>query len=143
MSKSSYPRTYQTVPTAGNPRRTEAWALTEAARRLNEAAQADPLDPVALLTAARLNWRLWTIFQAEMASPDCMLSVEIRQNMIALCNFVDKATVDLISSPHARKVNVLVNINREIAAGLLASAQNSAAAEQTAQPSPAALDQTS
>jgi flagellar protein FlaF len=120
MSKSSYPQGYRTVPTPGNPRHTEAWALTEAARRMKEAAQSDPLDLGTFLQAVRLNWRLWTIFQAEMSSPDCKLPVEIRQNMIALCNFVDKTAVDIISDPHPSKVNVLININREIASGLLA-----------------------
>lgn len=94
---------------------------------MKEAAQSDPLDLGAFLQAIRLNWRLWTIFQAEMSSPDCKLPVEIRQNMIALCNFVDKTAVDIISDPQASKVNVLVNINREIASGLLAQPAGAAA----------------
>jgi flagellar protein FlaF len=117
---------------------------------MKETAQSEPFDPLPFLHAARLNWRLWTIFQAEISSPDCQLPVEIRQNMIALCNFVDKMTVDLITDPKPRKVDSLININREIAAGLLASSQNSeaeAAAQSTSldpvQPARGAVDQTS
>ena len=118
MPNQSYQSQYPTVPTGGNPRQTEAWALTEAARRINEA-QREPVDTEVLLQAVRLNWRLWTIFQAEMTSPDCQIPHEIRQNMISLCNFVDKVTVGFISDTKPDKLNVLININREIAGGLL------------------------
>jgi len=118
MPKQSYQGQYQTVPPGGNPRQTEAWALTEAARQIKEA-QTEPVDTEVLLKSVRLNWRLWTIFQAEMTSPDCPLPIGIRQNMISLCNFVDKVTVDFISDTKPEKLNVLVNINREIAGGLL------------------------
>ena len=133
MSKSSYPSPYRMTPTPGNPRQMEAWALTEAARRMKEA-QTEPLDPAAFLHAVRLNWRLWTIFQAEMSSPDCPMPAEIRTNMIALCNFVDKTTVDIISQPIATKVNVLININREIASGLLATPPGESATLDAAPP---------
>ena len=41
--------------------------------------------------------------------------------MISLCNFVDKVTVDFISDTKPEKLDVLININREIASGLLAT----------------------
>ena len=85
------------------------------------------MNTEALLTAARLNWRLWTIFQAEITSPECQLPIELRQNMLALCNFVDRVTVELLTDPAPSKVNVLININREIASGLLATPPESPA----------------
>jgi len=102
----------------GNPRETEGRALLESARRL-AAAQTSPEDRDAIRSAARLNWRLWTIFQAEITAPECALPPEIRQNMINLCNFVDKRTVDVLAQPEPQKIDVLININRQIAAGLL------------------------
>ena len=108
----------QPTTQGGNPRETEGRALLEAARRLAEA-QKSPDDRDTLRAAARLNWRLWTIFQAEVVAPDCELPHEIRQNMINLCNFVDKRTVDVLAQPEPQKVDVLININRQIAAGLL------------------------
>lgn len=102
----------------GQPRQTEGRALLEAARRMAEAQQA-PEDSKALRDAARLNWRLWTIFQAELSAPESQVPVEIRQNMLNLCNFVDKRTVDILAEPKAGSFDVLININRQIAAGLL------------------------
>lgn len=140
-SSNAYPsQGYQNRPQAGNPRQTEAWALTEAARRLREAQQADPFDAGRFLDALRLNWRLWTIFQAELCSPECQVPMDIRRNMLALSNFVDKTTVGLLANPQPEKANVLININRELAAGLFADpaqAQQQPAQPQGAQEPPA------
>ncbi len=118
-------------PTAqgGNPRETEGRALLEAARRLSDA-QKMPDDRDSMRAAARLNWRLWTIFQAEVVAPDCELPHEIRQNMINLCNFVDKRTVDILAQPEPQKVDVLININRQIAAGLLTNPKQATASQE-------------
>lgn len=112
----SYPNAYSNIPSPGNPRETEAWALTEAARRMSEAQRRD--DNAALLDAVRLNWRLWTIFQAEIAGDASQLPQELRQNMLSLCNFVDKTTVDIIADPVPKKVDILITVNRHLAAGL-------------------------
>lgn len=102
----------------GEPRETEGRALLEAARQMAEA-QSDPGNTKAMRDAARINWRLWTIFQAELSAPDCPMPVEIRQNMLNLCNFVDKRVVDILAKPAPQKLDVLINVNRQIAAGLL------------------------
>ncbi|MBR9971350.1 flagellar biosynthesis regulator FlaF [Magnetospirillum sulfuroxidans] len=109
--------TYKSMPQPGNPRETEAWALTESARRMSVAKQAD-ISEDDMLAAVRLNWRLWTIFQAELAGPECALPLEMRQDMLSLCNFVDKRTVEIIADSDRSKLDILVNINRQIAAGL-------------------------
>ena len=108
----------------GAPRETEGRALLEAARRMAET-QGNPQDTDAMRDAARLNWRLWTIFQAELSAPDCPMPVEIRQNMLNLCNFIDKRIVDILAKPLPRKFDVLINVNRQIAAGLLAKPEQS------------------
>ena len=97
----------------------EGWALIEMARRLDSAIQVWEQEPDALLNAVRLNWRLWTIIQAELLEPECQVPQEIRQNLLNLSNFIDKRSVELISKPHPDKIAVLVNINRQIGAGLL------------------------
>lgn len=124
---------YKMIPAGGNPRLTEAWALTEAAKAMR-AAQAEDASEEQLLHAARLNWRLWTIFQADLSQDECPLPVEIRQNMLSLCNFIDKAMVDIIANPKPEKLNVLININREIAYGLFSSVpEENAQAETSAE----------
>ncbi len=102
----------------GAPRETEGRALLEAARRLSEAQQ-NPEDRNGLREAARLNWRLWTIFQAELSAPECPVPQEIRVNMLNLCNFVDRRTVAVLAEAKPQLLDVLINVNRQIAAGLL------------------------
>lgn len=127
---------YKTMPQPGNPRETEAWALTESARRMSVAKQPE-ITEADMLTSVRLNWRLWTIFQAELAGPECSLPLEMRQDMLSLCNFVDKRTVEIIADTDRSKLDILININRQIAAGLFTvppSAEGEVA-EQAAPPS--------
>jgi len=124
---------YSSIPAAGNPRETEAWALTEAARRMSTGqAESVPIDD--FLAAVRLNWRLWTIFQAELSEPECELPLEMRQNMLSLCNFVDKRSVEIISTRERALAGVLINVNRQLAAGLFTQIPVDAATTAAAPP---------
>ena len=119
MSNESALHSYNLFHKAGGaPRETEGRALLEAARRLSEAQQ-NPEDRNGLREAARLNWRLWTIFQAELSAPECPVPQEIRVNMLNLCNFVDRRTVAVLAEAKPQLLDVLINVNRQIAAGLL------------------------
>ncbi len=113
-------------PQPGVPTYTEAWALIEAARRMAEAADRFNPDDIAsrrdLREPLRLNWRLWTIFQAQLTLGESLnVPDEVRMNMLTLCKFVDKHTVDTMTKPTVEKVGALVDLNRNIASGLLAS----------------------
>lgn len=127
MSTEQLVNKYNVPPPEGNPRATEAWALTQAALRMKAAQQTNELE--AMLTAVRLNWQLWTIIQSELLSPDCPVPADIRQNVLSLANFIDKHTVAFIGAPEAKKLNVLISINRELAGGLYAAAPAPAAGE--------------
>lgn len=111
---------YVKVPQGGMPQYTEAWALVEAARRMAEATLADD-SKTAMREALRLNWRLWTIFQAELTAGTSNVTEEVRMNMLTLCKYIDQHTVDAIPFPTAEKIKVLVEINRNIANGMLES----------------------
>ncbi|HBM13195.1 MAG TPA: hypothetical protein DD390_10920, partial [Rhodospirillaceae bacterium] len=102
------------------PQAAEGYALVEIARRMDEAAR-NPDDGAAIRDVVRLNWRVWTIFQAELVDPECQTPREIRENLINLSNFIDKKSAELIGTPDASKLRVLININRQIGAGLLGS----------------------
>lgn len=124
---------YSSVPTAGSPSHTEAWALTEAARRIaialgKVAACADDLAlPAAkreLRDTLRLNWRLWTIFQAELTLETNPIPMDLRQNMLTLCQFVDNHTIACMSSIDPEQIKTLIDINRNIAQGLLEGLNN-------------------
>jgi flagellar protein FlaF len=117
-------KAYQRTPEPGNPVRSEAWALLEAARTLNQTKDG-PIDD--FRAALRANWRLWTIFQASLIEPDCTMPNEIRGNLLGLANFIDKTTVELLAERDAKRIEALVNINRQISEGLLEGARADAA----------------
>ncbi len=119
---------YDQVPQPGNPTYSEAWALVEAARRMAAPLEYGSLDDAAniskLREALRLNWRLWTIFQTELSVEDGPVPTNIRESMLSLCNFVDKHTVETLNNTSAERVVTLIEINRQIANGLLESLHN-------------------
>jgi len=130
---------YSSVPAPGSPSHTEAWALTEAARRiavaLEKTAAASELDlPAAkreLRDAIRLNWRLWTIFQAELTLDTNPVPLELRQNMLTLCQFVDNHTIACMRDVNPEQIKTLIDINRNIAQGLLEGINNATKLEQS------------
>jgi len=101
-------------------RQTEARALLEAARRMSEA-QNSPDDREEYRAALRLNWRLWTIIQSDLVSEENALPAEIKANIMSLSVFIDKQTVGALAGPDVAKMNVLIEINRNIASGLMAT----------------------
>lgn len=115
----------------------EGWALIEAARRM-DGARVDPEDTDTVLTSVRLNWRIWTIIQAALVDPECPLPKQIRENLINLSNFIDKRSAQMIANPKAvEKMDVLININRQIGAGLLGNAGEDAGPVEPAESPPA------
>ncbi len=131
---------YERTPEPGDPRQTEAWALIQAAKRLAMAIthgeDSDRETKNLRRNALRLNWRLWTIFQAELTQERQDLPTEIHRNMLTLCQFVDKHTVGALVEPTAEALRVLIDINRNLAAGLMSqpAGTESAPAEATAEP---------
>ena len=134
------------TPQEGNPRATEAWALTEAARRMVHASM--QTDVNVMREALRLNWRLWTIFQADLTvALESDPTNDVTVNMLTLCQFVDRHTVDTLAAPTKDKLDVLIGLNRQIAAGLKESLENDPvskpqAAEEQQQPSRQAMTET-
>lgn len=82
-----------------------------------------------VLAAVRLNWKLWTIIQADILDDASLLPLEIRQNLLDLSNFIDKHTVGIITAPDLAKLPTLIDINKNIAAGLFDSLRNAVASE--------------
>ena len=121
MQRSNQSQAYRSSQRLGsNARDTEAQALLEAARRLDSATGSET-DRDAYRAALRLNWRLWTIIQADVSSEGSPLPDEIRQNILSLSVFVDRHTVKALAEPSNTKLRILVDINRNIAAGLMAN----------------------
>lgn len=73
--------------------------------------------------ALRHNQKVWSFFQAEITQPDNPLPDEIKKNLLALSVFVDKRIFEIMAYPEAKKLDILVEINRNLAAGLRGSPQ--------------------
>lgn len=104
----------------GRPQTTESLALMQAARRLNAARDAVEQNVEGYREALRLNWRLWTIIQCDVASDENNLPDELKANIMSLSIFVDRQTLDALNAPAASKLGILIDINRNVAAGLSA-----------------------
>jgi flagellar protein FlaF len=105
-------------------REAEATALMKAAAMLKHcqtnwsAADRD----ASLDRALRFNQRLWTFFQVALTDPGNPLPAAIKQNMLSLSRFIDRHTFQVMSFPDPAKLDILINININIAAGLKAPA---------------------
>lgn len=106
---------------ADNPRELEARVLLKANKKFKALQEnwgkitQDDLDDV--LTFNRQIWMMFTDTAVE--DPDENRSIELRNNIASLGMFIFKHTLDVLGSPTPEKLNVLIEINQEIAAGLM------------------------
>ncbi|MDP2431755.1 MAG: flagellar biosynthesis regulator FlaF [Pseudomonadota bacterium] len=68
--------------------------------------------------ALSYNQRVWSFFQAELSVDENPLPEEIRRNLLALSFFVDRRSFDMLAYPAPEKLDVLISINNNVAAGL-------------------------
>lgn len=103
-------------------RELEADALTGAAMRLRKIQIGWDLDCdngyETLAAAVRHNQKLWSIFQAELATESNALPVKLREQLLSLSIYIDRQSLDLIAYPAPEKIKSLIDINLAIAAGL-------------------------
>ena len=71
--------------------------------------------------ALRLNQMIWTIFQGELSQDENPLPVEIKQQILTLSAYIDKTIFEAMANPTPEKLTTLININQNIAAGLMSS----------------------
>ncbi len=102
-----------------NPRELEANLLLKAAARLQAIRDAWDRGKPDLDDALLYNRKLWSIFLTSVTSPEHPLPVAIRQNIANLGLFVMNQTVSMMTNPRREQLESLININRELAAGLL------------------------
>ena len=72
----------------------------------------------ALDDALRYNQKIWDVFQNDWRSQECPLPREMRENLLSLCVFVRKTTLDIIAYPKKEKLESLITINENLASGL-------------------------
>jgi len=110
-------------------REIEAEALTRAALLLQVCQQNwDAPDRAGKLAEAlEFNQKLWSIFQGALAEPDHPMPVELRTNILRLGRFIDGRIFDMMAYPTPEKLDVIVRINQNLAAGLRTGADTTPA----------------
>ena len=101
-----------------SPRELEADLLLKAASRLQAVYDAWDSKRPELNAALLHNRKLWTIFLTSITSQEHPLPQDIRQNVANLGLYVMNATMEMATDPQRAALGTLININRELAAGL-------------------------
>lgn len=111
---------YQTTAkTVESPREREAALLIKAAASIQSVRDNWLDDAEALKTALTFNRKLWTIFMTSVTREDNALSTPIRQNIANLGIYILNETREILLDPVSpTRLDPLININRQLAAGL-------------------------
>lgn len=119
MSQDKLQAYAQTQKSSMTPREVEAMAFTKAALMLEEAkTKLDDYDSYA--SALKFNQLLWTIIQADIVDKENTLPPQIKANILSLSIFVDRQTIKALADTKEQHLDVLININKNLAEGLMA-----------------------
>jgi len=111
-------RNVQKITSSG--REIEALVLSRAAQKLAEVQNNwDAPDRDGQLDEAlRYNQQIWSIFQGELLKEDNPLPKQLRADILSLSAFIDRRIIEVMAAPDPEKLNVIININLNISAGL-------------------------
>jgi len=119
MSQDKLQAYAQTQKTSMPPREVEAMAFTKAALMLEDAKKTlDDYDSYA--SALKFNQLLWTIIQADVVDKENKLPSPIKANILSLSIFVDRQTIKALAETKEQHLDILININKNLAEGLMA-----------------------
>jgi len=104
--------------TTSSPRDTEAQALLMAANKLQAVASNPDATYAQMSEALIFNRKLWSIFLSEAQRDENPQPLHVRQNIANISVFVLSQTAALQISPQKEHFKPLIEINRNIAAGL-------------------------
>ena len=98
----------------------EASVLTRAGLMLKQVQDnwSSPDRNEKLLEAIKFNQKVWSFFQAELSSPDNALPTALKQDILNLSLFVDKRLFEIMANPDKDKLQIVIVIDFNIAAGL-------------------------
>ena len=113
----------QTIKTTVSGRELEASVLTKAAYLLKDCKERWNEDGhfLRLDEALVFNQRIWTIFQGELIREDNPLPKQLRADILNLSLFIDKRIIEVMGNPSSEKLDIIIDINLNIAAGLRGS----------------------
>jgi flagellar biosynthesis activator protein FlaF len=111
----AYAKTSQSVMT---PREAESAVLTKAALRLQMIRDDWANQSGDLVPALNFNQKVWAILSTAATDPANPLPQEVKQGIANLAAFVFGRMFETMAEPEAGKLNALISINQNIAAGL-------------------------
>ena len=115
IGANAYARTAQTT---ASPRDIEAQALLKAARKLQDVMTDLGHTDAQFEEALLFNRKLWSIFVGDAMNDSNPESIEIRQNIANIGIFVMTQCAALQQIRQVEHLQTLIDINRNIAAGL-------------------------
>lgn len=116
----------KTAMTGTSQRELEAAALMKAATRLKSLQDQWDTDRSDLDAALAFNRKLWTILSTSATESDSPLPPDLQRNIALIAIFIFNRSLDMILEPKREDLNVLIEINRNIAAGLKMTPQAAA-----------------
>jgi flagellar protein FlaF len=117
-------KAYESVDKATQTgREIEAAVLTKAAVKLKECQDNwdAPNRDHKLDEALKYNQRIWSIFQSELSRDDHEMPKKLRLDILRLAAFIDKRIFETMAFPAPEKLDIVININNNLAAGLRGS----------------------
>jgi len=118
MSNAAAQAYARVASTTSSPRDIEAQALLKAANKLQAIVSDPDASYVQMSEALIYNRKLWTIFLSEAQRDGNPQPMDVRQNIANISIFVLSQTAALQISPQREHFKPLIEINRNIAAGL-------------------------
>lgn len=105
-----------------NQRELEARVLLKSAKFMQDLQNDwDAVTGEVLEETLKYNRKIWLMFyDTALENPEGNRPNDLRSNIVNLANFIFKREMDILAQPQRQKLDVLININREIAAGLMA-----------------------
>ena len=114
---SAYARTSQTGTSS---RELEAILLMKSATRMKTLQDQWDTETSDLEGALLYNRKLWTILSVAATDPDSELPTDIKKNIAMIAVFIFNRSIDLLIEPKKEALNPLIEINQNIALGLMA-----------------------
>ncbi len=124
---------------AGDQRSMEGQILLKAAAKLQSLSdrlkKGEKVSLEEIDDTLTYNRKLWTVFASEAGNDAHPLPNDIKNNISNLAVFIFKRTMELMSDPTPEKIAALIDINRQIAGGLLKAPPKAATPPPSSAPS--------
>lgn len=111
---------------ASDPRETEARVLLKSAQFMTDLQNNwDQMTIEILHETLKYNRDIWMMFyDTAVENTEGTRPLELRNNIYNLANFIFKREIDILAKPEKQKFDILISINRDIAAGLMEGIRN-------------------